>query len=150
MKGCVSSHICGLESFYLNLGKMITARGMAVCCKGDDCASVSPQVPPISSKANGKKCPACFSLYPPCSTEEAECTGDEDYCLDATIKSGVNEITVKGCTTKSFCAVVQEMIGTPFHTSETLNAQCKPANKAPSSRFPLLALLGLLAVKIVL
>nr|XP_034973505.1 phospholipase A2 inhibitor subunit gamma B-like [Zootoca vivipara] len=110
-------------------------------------------VPPISSKANGKKCPACFTQYSQCSTEEAECTGDEDHCLDATIKSGAVEITVKGCTTKSYCAAVQEMIRTTFNVtaSETLNAKCEPANKAPlASRFPLLALLGLLAGKILL
>ncbi|XP_077788712.1 phospholipase A2 inhibitor CgMIP-I-like isoform X2 [Podarcis muralis] len=109
MKGCLSPGICGLEPFYLNLGKMFTARGKVVCCEGDDCASVSPQ--------------------------------------------GVNEIIVKGCTSKSYCAAVQEMMRMTFHVtaSETLNAQCKPANKAPpSSRFRLLALLGLLAVKILL
>ncbi|XP_077788711.1 phospholipase A2 inhibitor gamma subunit B-like isoform X1 [Podarcis muralis] len=153
MKGCLSPGICGLEPFYLNLGKMFTARGKVVCCEGDDCASVSPQVPPISSKSNGKKCPACFTQNFPCSTEEVECTGDEDHCLDATLKSGVNEIIVKGCTSKSYCAAVQEMMRMTFHVtaSETLNAQCKPANKAPpSSRFRLLALLGLLAVKILL
>ncbi|CAI5781115.1 phospholipase A2 inhibitor subunit gamma B-like [Podarcis lilfordi] len=133
-KGCLSTHACGLAPFYLNLGKMFIARGKAVCCEGNDCASVSPQVPPINNTANGKKCPACLSLMGPCSSELAECTGAEDYCLDGILKSapGWSDFIIRGCTTKSYCAILEKKIG-PANIFGSVVGKCEPADKAPPS-----------------
>nr|XP_034976719.1 phospholipase A2 inhibitor 25 kDa subunit-like [Zootoca vivipara] len=174
-KGCSSTKACGQGLYSINLGKMMTTRGMAVCCKDADCTSVSVSLPPINNKVNGKKCPACYSLLSPCSSDVAECTGAEDQCLDLSIKSGGIEITMRGCTTKNYCEALSQNVkntfkevasGTidgkctqannpdnPFRavTSAVLDGNYTQANKAPpSSRFPLLALSWFLLVKILL
>ncbi|XP_061453731.1 phospholipase A2 inhibitor gamma subunit B-like [Rhineura floridana] len=153
VKGCASSHVCSGEPFYLNFGQTFITRGSVVCCKGAACASASPELPPVNNITNGMKCPACVSLLGPCSTDVAECTGAENYCIDIVYQTGGPEITIKGCTTKTYCAALQQNIAITLNVppSAIIKTKCEPANKAPlSSRFPLLALSGLLMVIILL
>ncbi|CAI5781117.1 phospholipase A2 inhibitor subunit gamma B-like [Podarcis lilfordi] len=153
-KGCSSTKACGQGPYSINLGKMFTSRGVAVCCKGANCSSISVPLPPINNTVNGKKCQACYSMLSPCSSSDvAECTGAEDRCLDLSIKSGTIKTTMKGCTTKSYCDALSQNVKNTFKeaASGMIDGKCTKANKAPpSSRFPLLALSWLLLVKILL
>ncbi|XP_053254008.1 phospholipase A2 inhibitor gamma subunit B-like [Podarcis raffonei] len=158
LKGCAPALVCSLGPFYVNLGQMFTSRGMTICCEGAECSSDSAQLPPMMKKVNGKTCPACYSLTPTCPAKVTKCTGIEDHCLDASIKTGGFGITMKGCTTKTYCDIIQlNALSRNFKstlravTSAILDGKCEPASKAPPSlRFPLLALSWLLLVKILL
>ncbi|XP_061453730.1 phospholipase A2 inhibitor gamma subunit B-like [Rhineura floridana] len=110
-KSCQSHEVCNfLEPIYMDFGKRNFIRARGVCCLEDACITASPQLPPVNTTTNGNQCPACFSLSSDCYPELLDCTGSENYCFELatqTIKGESMSITLKGCTTESFCAALQ-------------------------------------------
>ncbi|KAF3691777.1 Urokinase plasminogen activator surface receptor [Channa argus] len=70
------------------------------CCTTELCNN-QPPADPNRSKPNGKKCFTCNNQT---CTAALDCEGDEDYCISATVAAVGQEMTVKGCVSKSVCS----------------------------------------------
>ncbi|XP_066494167.1 phospholipase A2 inhibitor gamma subunit B-like [Tiliqua scincoides] len=134
-KGCVSSSDCSIEPKYMNLGQGKGIRSSTTCCVGNTCRPAKPQLPPATTRPNGKQCPACYttSSSSKCNDrEKVNCVGPENQCLDMsmTIAYGTSVVsaTQQGCVTQSICDGLRRS-----ETNESgvriiiTKAECKPA-----------------------
>ncbi|KAL8219564.1 UNVERIFIED_CONTAM: hypothetical protein K2H54_027184 [Gekko kuhli] len=149
VKGCTSSNSCKKGPIYANFGRA-KARGSMVCCTGTACQRASPRLPPINTTANGKQCPACYSLSGSCVQEVAYCTGSENYCMDAHLHGDAGQIsmdtTMKGCASEQVCYGLQDGINS-FGKVKT--GRCRASSKgSPASGSILLVLSGILVKKV--
>ncbi|KAG5856154.1 hypothetical protein ANANG_G00005010, partial [Anguilla anguilla] len=54
-----------------------------------------------NSSPNGKKCFTCVGND---CTSTLECKGSEDRCIKATVSTGGQAVTIKGCASKTICS----------------------------------------------
>ncbi|KAJ6663510.1 hypothetical protein lerEdw1_009589 [Lerista edwardsae] len=166
-KGCGSFTVCDAEPFSVNMGQGRLLRGNSACCVGEACKSASPKLPPIVTRPNGKKCPACYTTTSHCPAEVVDCTGSEDHCIErarehmvviltSTLSSFWAAMTVtstfKGCTTAFVCSqITAGSLSLGGMNMEVLDSKCEPAGETsrapPSTGSSLLALSGLLLMK---
>ncbi|KAM3830320.1 phospholipase A2 inhibitor and Ly6/PLAUR domain-containing protein-like isoform 2-T2 [Vipera latastei] len=111
-KGCESSVVCDDSKTHLNMGNQQILQGSLVCCATDACKTVIPSLPPAETKANGRRCPACFSETGSCKKELTNCTGEEYYCFHLFMRSYAEgelwDSIMEGCTTKSTCHAISD------------------------------------------
>ncbi|XP_060113704.1 phospholipase A2 inhibitor and Ly6/PLAUR domain-containing protein-like [Heteronotia binoei] len=132
VKDCVSSEICMSPGKSMNLGKGRYIRSYSVCCIEDSCAMENPPLVTSGNEVNGKHCPSCFSINGSCHTEEADCSGDENYCFEVFssehIGGRVLDTVMKGCATKNVCLAINEGESTPIKESgmSFKHGECTP------------------------
>ncbi|XP_072282001.1 phospholipase A2 inhibitor and Ly6/PLAUR domain-containing protein-like [Pyxicephalus adspersus] len=85
-----------------------TFRTSLTCCDEDDCTPPEPILPKLSSKKNGKKCPACFEPNAMTCKKETimDCTGSETICITQftnTTGAVLGTTVSRGCATKQLC-----------------------------------------------
>uniref|UniRef100_K7FL54 UPAR/Ly6 domain-containing protein n=1 Tax=Pelodiscus sinensis TaxID=13735 RepID=K7FL54_PELSI len=129
-KACVSSSLCNLGPLYMKFGNGISISRNVACCVGEACKTATVSVPPANTTLNGRRCPACFSMFSHhCNEEIIDCTGSQTHCLhvSGTVKRGETamKIKVKGCTTESSCT--NKEIFKEFDANTT-TAECSPAS----------------------
>ncbi|KAL8219369.1 UNVERIFIED_CONTAM: hypothetical protein K2H54_021446 [Gekko kuhli] len=133
----------------IGVGKGCSGDQMTCPAGHDSCAvglTESSMVPPINTTANGKQCPACYSLSGSCVQEVAYCTGSENYCMDAHLHGDAGQIsmdtTMKGCASEQVCYGLQDGINS-FGKVKT--GRCRASSKgSPASGSILLVLSGIL------
>ncbi|XP_026547028.1 phospholipase A2 inhibitor 25 kDa subunit-like isoform X2 [Notechis scutatus] len=107
IKTCVSSDVCDKGVQVINMGQKGKAVAHLKCCEGDECRNAVPPELPKKAPVNGKQCPACFALGRTCHEEVTDCTGDELYCAEGLLDSGMDilplEVILKGCANKALC-----------------------------------------------
>ncbi|XP_053542052.1 phospholipase A2 inhibitor NAI [Ictalurus punctatus] len=114
VKTCGTAETCVTGS--MNLGAMKIVNN-SKCCKTDLCnAETAPKQAP-----NGRSCYSCDANS--CS-ETVNCEGSEDHCISASVKEGSNTMSMKGCVSKSLCAVSQSSMS----GIEISNMQCCEGN----------------------
>ncbi|XP_033014121.1 phospholipase A2 inhibitor subunit gamma B-like [Lacerta agilis] len=131
MKHCAQSKSCNDGISIINLGKAGAILSQVFCCVGTKCRTMTPTLTHTRSKPNGKVCPACYAMNSECEEEEAQCNGEENYCLDV---SGTTEMgalavktTMKGCTNSATCEELKEHSGSISGITVTASSSCKPA-----------------------
>ncbi|XP_060113710.1 phospholipase A2 inhibitor and Ly6/PLAUR domain-containing protein-like [Heteronotia binoei] len=112
-KTCVPLNSCDEPFTSVSIGKAGGARTYLTCCTGDECRNITPTLPPLNTTANGKTCPACYSMNSlACEEEIIKCTGDQFYCLkkSGSITLGGRKVPViiKGCANNAYCNNIQE------------------------------------------
>ncbi|KAG8548821.1 hypothetical protein GDO81_024008 [Engystomops pustulosus] len=78
------------------------------CCSTDNCLSPVPELPPTSTRKNGRVCGLCGAPKEDCTpTTTINCVGNEDKCLlHVTRLNGPNNVeSYRGCSTKSICDI---------------------------------------------
>lgn len=152
VKSCSHQRFCYTDPFSVNMGQGRIARGKVGCCIGEGtCEAPTRELPQVSSKPNGKHCPACYSLTGSCPKEVVYCTGSEDHCLNLAFTSRIgntsSNFTMKGCTTDSVC--YQLSIGyLQFGGTDVVIHESECSQAPPSMGCSLLALSGFLLMKI--
>ncbi|XP_077697822.1 phospholipase A2 inhibitor and Ly6/PLAUR domain-containing protein-like [Eretmochelys imbricata] len=164
-KGCVrdfTAFIKGPVTVTLGNGKYV--RVNIAQCSTDKCNSAVLAVPKENTTKNGLQCPTCFALSTnPCDSQDAPCTGDENYCIDFAgylVKGSPLEISTfvaKGCASesvkgiKSGDSLVSAVYGFAF--TEATSKPATPSGASPalgkfSFALYLPGLTGLLLVKL--
>ncbi|CAM5176159.1 unnamed protein product [Eretmochelys imbricata] len=164
-KGCVrdfSAFIKGPITVTLGNGKYV--RVNIAQCNTDKCNSGVLAVPKENTTKNGLQCPTCFALSTnPCDSQDAPCTGDENYCIDFAgylVKGSTLETSIfvaKGCASESVKGIKSgEILSSAVYWFMFTEATSKPAT--PSGASPALGkfsfslylpgLTGLLLVKL--
>ncbi|XP_067318268.1 phospholipase A2 inhibitor gamma subunit B-like isoform X1 [Anolis sagrei] len=130
-KGCYSSENCTSRWTLVTFGQGEFIRKSANCCMEENCSAALSHLPPVNTTANGKHCPACYSLSKPCSPAVVNCTGSENYCVDLMTYTLHTEksIYVKGCTTESTCAGLQTGMWNIVDTDDK-KVDCRPADQS--------------------
>ncbi|XP_042295279.1 phospholipase A2 inhibitor and Ly6/PLAUR domain-containing protein-like [Sceloporus undulatus] len=132
-KGCHSSENCTSGWILVTFGKGEFIRKSTNCCTEEDCSSAFSHWPLLNTTANGKRCPACFSVSKACLPAVVNCTGSEDYCLDLVTYTSYTEMRIhlKGCTTESTCAGLQSGMWNIVDTGDN-KVDCRPASRGSS------------------
>ncbi|XP_047454697.1 urokinase plasminogen activator surface receptor-like [Mugil cephalus] len=106
-KSCALPEECGEHSLNFGVSRTVIA---SKCCSTNLCntqpaSGVTPAVP------NGRK---CFSSDGQTSTTTLNCLGNEDHCISATVSTGDQMVTLKGCASKVICTNKEsaQMMGT--------------------------------------
>ncbi|KAH0631428.1 hypothetical protein JD844_005751 [Phrynosoma platyrhinos] len=135
VKTCESSKNCKFGPQYMHFGRGQAFKTAFTCCVGDACRTATPQLPPVITKPNGKRCPACYSWFSgTCDQDETvDCVGEENDCLNvaATVTYGPSVINTaqKGCATKGFCVDLNVgEFSTMGFQSLIKRAECTPAS----------------------
>ncbi|KAJ7304092.1 hypothetical protein JRQ81_011616 [Phrynocephalus forsythii] len=131
-KGCYSFSNCSAGWILVTFGREKFIRQSVGCCQEQDCTL--PQLPPINTTANGKRCPACYAAPHACPTAIVNCTGFENYCLGLTMhQHGGKAISLKGCTTELTCEELQAgekaFLGVDVRGEKI---DCRPASQTSS------------------
>ncbi|XP_076840548.1 urokinase plasminogen activator surface receptor-like [Brachyhypopomus gauderio] len=113
------------------------------CCSTDLCNRQS--VPALPAQfPNGRSCYICDILGKNCS-EIMGCEGNQHYCITATVETAGKKMTIKGCSSKSYCtgaALRLQMAGSSSDVKCCAGDLC---NSAVSVRMSLLMLTPLLS-----
>ncbi|XP_073177726.1 phospholipase A2 inhibitor and Ly6/PLAUR domain-containing protein-like isoform X3 [Lepidochelys kempii] len=83
-KSCMASSECRASPVVVRFGEETAIRKSTTCCVGDACSTDSVTMPPADTTSNGWRCPACSSVFIPCSEETLDCTGSETQCIAVT------------------------------------------------------------------
>ncbi|XP_034648905.1 phospholipase A2 inhibitor and Ly6/PLAUR domain-containing protein-like [Trachemys scripta elegans] len=131
-KSCMASSECRASPVVSRFGKGMAIRKSITCCVGDACNTASVTMPPASTIPNGRRCPACSSVFSfPCSEATLDCTGSETHCIAVTGSITMVlfpvQITMKGCTTQSACNLLKGDSGIFGDNIELSTATCRPA-----------------------
>ncbi|XP_047454695.1 urokinase plasminogen activator surface receptor-like [Mugil cephalus] len=95
-KSCAVSEECGEHSLNFGVSRTVVA---SKCCSSDLCNT--QRVPePSKTNPNGRKCFTCDGQT---CTKTLNCEGNEDHCISATVSTGGQKVTVKGCASKVIC-----------------------------------------------
>ncbi|XP_075764329.1 CD177 antigen-like [Pelodiscus sinensis] len=135
LKSCVMPSQCTAGPSSVHFGMGMTRTGVA-CCTGDSCRTVNVTLPPPDTKPNGRRCPACFSVFAgQCSEKIVSCTGSEFQCIESagTVNMGQSSLqtVMKGCASESACAQLKVDPGTIAGSSVTVTtAKCTAASSA--------------------
>ncbi|KAG8540828.1 hypothetical protein GDO81_030244, partial [Engystomops pustulosus] len=104
-RSCLPSSQCDINgSFTMKQG---TSRLANTCCRSDSCTPTVPELPAISTAANGVVCPSCISVGSSwCDmVDTMQCTGDEKMCIAQTTDTGSFKVAFRGCATKTLCDI---------------------------------------------
>ncbi|XP_048036358.1 urokinase plasminogen activator surface receptor-like [Megalobrama amblycephala] len=91
------------QSGSLNIGSI---KATISCCNSDECNL--EDAPDPSTATNGKTCYTCDGQN--CTTI-LSCLETEDRCINATVTSGGQSVSVKGCASKSVCDATTSVAG---------------------------------------
>uniref|UniRef100_A0A670YR68 UPAR/Ly6 domain-containing protein n=1 Tax=Pseudonaja textilis TaxID=8673 RepID=A0A670YR68_PSETE len=78
---------------------------------------------PKKAQVNGKQCPACFALGRTCHEEVTDCTGDELYCAEGILHSGMGNYLLK--------PVVEILSGSENRQISPLTGPANPISSLP-------------------
>lgn len=96
--------VAGAFTYYSTLEKIATT-----CCSNDSCTPEIPQVPTVSSQANGVTCPQCALPGDSCgANQNVNCTGNQTMCLlvsnTQTTTGAQTALTInRGCASSGYC-----------------------------------------------
>nr|XP_034973504.1 uncharacterized protein LOC118086226 [Zootoca vivipara] len=131
VKECVPFKSCNDGTTTINFGKTGAILSQVFCCVGTKCKTMTPTLTHTRSKPNGKVCPACYAINSECGQEEAQCNGEENYCLDVSGTAETGALSVKtimkGCTNSATCEGLKEHSGSISGMTITASSGCKPA-----------------------
>uniref|UniRef100_K7GCU2 UPAR/Ly6 domain-containing protein n=1 Tax=Pelodiscus sinensis TaxID=13735 RepID=K7GCU2_PELSI len=135
VKACVPSSLCNFTSHYVTFGNGISVSGNVACCVGEACKTATVSVPPYNATPNGRRCPACYSVFSHhCNEEIIDCTGTQTHCLhiSTTVKGETSiKSTIKGCVSESACTNIQQLKGVFMQFDVDLTkAECSGATVA--------------------
>ncbi|TFJ98654.1 A.superbus venom factor 1-like [Platysternon megacephalum] len=131
-KSCMASSECRASPVVARFGEGMAIRKSTTCCVWDACSTASVTMPPANTTPNGRRCPACSSVFNfPCSEETFDCTGSETHCiaLAGSIAMGSYPLqaTLKGCATESACTQLKRDSRTFGDNLKITTATCRPA-----------------------
>ncbi|XP_047454172.1 urokinase plasminogen activator surface receptor-like, partial [Mugil cephalus] len=95
-KTCVLPEECGQHSVNFGVFRTVVT---SKCCNTDLC-NTQPAPEPSETNPNGRKCFTCVGQM--CNTT-LNCLGTEDSCISATVSTGGQNVTLKGCASKVLC-----------------------------------------------
>ncbi|CAM5172741.1 unnamed protein product [Eretmochelys imbricata] len=130
-KSCMASSECRASPVVVRFGEETAIRKSTTCCVGDACSTDSVTMPPADTTSNGWRCPACSSVFIPCSEETLDCTGSETQCIAVTGSIAMGsfplQATLKGCATESMCTLLKGDSRTFGDNIQITTATCRPA-----------------------
>ncbi|KAJ7304087.1 hypothetical protein JRQ81_011611 [Phrynocephalus forsythii] len=150
-KYCEHPSNCEHNEILLNFGQGKFYRSHLVCCGEENCPQYTPDLLPVDTTPNGKRCPGCFAWSNTCEAEIVNCTGSNLHCFNAnshlTIGGQHMYSVLKGCSSRSFCLLLKSK--SEFFTGNFKKANCSPqvSQATRSISFPLQSFFGLIMLK---